>query len=304
VPSGAARCPVCDAPQPGGGAPTPAPIPPLRRSPSPVPAARREEMEQRMSKLRQWALGARSLGVELPQVPAWAEEYIRSGEEFDGWADAVRGIERIAQQRVVQSIDAWQHQVQGRLRRLEAYSVDSRLEREEIEDALHAAKGGDVGRALSTYQRVDRVVALKEKHLDQAREELERLVALLQDMRALDIPVPDDPEELSDELEKELRRGKLAPFKQRLREMHTSALAELERSVPLLVGRLGDLLVKNRSDGLRIDPDAATLARGARAFAQGRAEEAVRTLRRVTVSATAGGVRPSAPADVGGTSAP
>ncbi len=289
IPVGAARCPVCDAPTPTAAAAPKAAGPSGGASPA---HPRREEIEARIARLRQWAEAGRALHLDLPGLPAWADAYVRSGDETEGWLDVLRGIERIAQAKVVAALEGWRQQTQGRLRRLEAYSVDSRLEREEIADALHAAKTGEVARALSVFQRVDRVVTLKERHLDQAREELERLVSLLRDMRALQIPPPDDPDELEPELERELQKGKLALFKQRLRELNAQAVKELDRAIPPLVGRLGDELVRNRTIGLRIDADAFQLARAARAFARGRTEDAVRSLRRVSVAA-AGAGRPA-----------
>ena len=284
VPAGAANCPVCDAPIAAHAPPSPkaAPAVPLSGM------AEREELERHLTKLRQWAIAAQSLQVQVPQLPSWAIEFASSGETPEAWREVLHGVERIAQQRILQALDAWAQQAQSRLRRLEAYSVDSRLEREEIDDALHAARSGDVTRALTAYQQVARVVALKERHLDQAREELEKLVSLLRDMRALDIPSPEEPQELAAELERELRRGRLAPLKQRLRELQAEAQGELKEILPALVERWGDVLVQNRNDGLRVDREAATLARAARALSRGNLEIAVRELRRLV------NLRPSA----------
>ena len=191
----------------------------------------------------------------------------------------LRGVERIAQQRIVQGLEGWARETGNRLRRLEAYSVDSRLEREEIDDALHAARTGELARALGTYHQVARVVALKERHLDQAREELERLVSLLRDMEALDLLAPDDPAELAREIERELRRGRLAPLKQRLRAIQSEAHEQLAAVIPTLVRRWGDLLLRNRAQGHRVEAEAAALARSGRAYARGRLDESLRELR-------------------------
>jgi hypothetical protein len=250
--------------------------------PAPGPSPDREELERHLSKLRQWAHAAQPLGIKVPALPGWAVEYAAAEEESDAWREVLRGVERIAQQRIVQALEGWQQQTQGRLRRLEAYSVDSRLEREEIEDALYSAKTGDVARALATFQQVARVLALKERHLDQAREELEKLISLLRDMEALDIPSPDDPKELAAELERELRRGRLADLKQRLRELHSEAIASLERVLPPLISRYGDQIIRWRAEGLRVDPEAGALARAARSLARGHPETAVRELRRLS----------------------
>ncbi|HEV2316061.1 MAG TPA: hypothetical protein VGV89_00595 [Thermoplasmata archaeon] len=287
----AKTCAVCDTP-----VSAPAVAPQAGASPGSGAPGQREAMDRRLAKLREWAHAAGPLGIRVPELPNWALEFVHSGEDPDRWQEVVRGIERIAQQRIVQSLEKWAQQCEGRLRRLEAYSVDSRLEREEIEDALHAARTGEVARALSTYQQVTRVVALKERHLDQARGELEKLITLLRDMQALDIPVPDDPEELGEELEQELRRGRLADLKQHLREFQGEVHQTLGRALPQLVTRYGDLLVKNRGSGGRVEGDAATLARAARSLASEHYEDSMRELRRLaplkaSVARAAGGAR-------------
>jgi hypothetical protein len=243
------------------------------------PADPASELDRRAARLAQWAESARPLGVNLPELPRWAASFARSGEDASAWAEVLRGIERVAQRRILQALEAWAERTRQRLGRLEAYSVDSRLEREEIDDVLHAARLGEVPRAVSAYLQVDRVVALKERHLDQAREELERLVGLLRDMSTLGLPVPDELEPLEGELERELRRGRLAPLKSRLRELRAGATDTLRREIPAIVGRYGDRLVKERSEGGRIDNQAGELAKAAREFSRGRLEESLRHLR-------------------------
>src|SRR5271170_307536 len=194
--------------------PVVAAAPPFEGRPAPKPVARRtavapanpfaSELVRRLARVAQWVEGAEPLGVQVPKLPAWAEEAARTSWNPEPWAEAVRGIERIAQKRILVGFEEWQKRTRARLTRLEAYAVDSRLERDQIEDTLHAARTGDIAQALSTFQQVDRVVALKERHLDQAREELERVVALLRDMQALGIDPPQDPTSTEDELESEL----------------------------------------------------------------------------------------------------
>ncbi|MCI4363758.1 MAG: hypothetical protein L3K13_05585 [Thermoplasmata archaeon] len=243
------------------------------------PADPASELERRAARLAQWAEVARPLGVNLPELPRWAAGFARTGEDASAWAEVLRGIERVAQRRILLALEGWGERTRQRLARLEAYSVDSRLEREEIDDVLHAARLGEVPRAVASYLQVDRVVALKERHLDQAREELERLVGLLRDMATLGLPVPDELEPLEGELERELRRGRLAPLKSRLRELRASATTTLKRELPGIVGRYGDRLVKERAEGGRIDNQAGELAKAAREFSRGRLEEALRHLR-------------------------
>ncbi len=279
VPEGVESCPACGTPVVPASAPAPAPrshaAAPAASSPEP-PAT---ELGRRVGQLRQWSEAAQALGVTVPQLPAWTEEAMRSGLDADGWADIVRGVERLAQQRLVAALEVWERETRNRLTRLEAYSVDGRLEREQIEDVIHAARAGEVAPALSAFQQVDRVLTLKERHLDQAREELERLVSLLRDMEALGLPTPQDSSELTEDLERELRSGRLAPLKQRLRTLRAEALERLEPGLREYVRQYGELLLRERADGAHVELEAAELARGAREFARGHPEDALRRLR-------------------------
>jgi len=237
------------------------------------------ELGRRLARLRQWSEGTQTLGVTLPRLPAWAEEMARTATNPEPWAEVVRGIERLAQKRIVAAFEEWEKRTKVRLTRLEAYSVDSRLEREQIEDALHSARSGEVAQAFSSFQQVDRVVALKERHLDQAREELERVVALLHDMEALGIEPPQDVTEVADDLESELRAGKLAPLKQQIRAIRLQAVTRLKTGLPQYVSEYGDYLLRERSHGIATELEAFELARGAREFFRGRPEDGVRRLR-------------------------
>jgi hypothetical protein len=283
-----APAPVPDAaPPPAAASGDPASPPPAK--PRARPPARRStvvptnpfatELSRRLNRLAQWGEGAQPLGVELPHLPAWAEEAARTAPDPEPWAEVVRGIERIAQRRIASAFEEWEKRARARLTRLEAYSVDSRLEREQIEEVLHAARTGDIPQALATFQQVDRVVALKEHHLDQAREELERVIALLKDMQALGVEAPQDPNEIADDLESELRAGKLASLKQQIRALRLQAVTRLKAGLPKYISDYGDYLVAERTHGIATELEAVDLARGAREFFHGRPEEGVRRLR-------------------------
>ena len=237
------------------------------------------EFSRRQSRLRQWQDQAEPLGVRVAQLPVWAEAAAQRGSDPDGWLEVVRGVERVAQRSIVAALELWERQTKSRLARLEAYSVDGRLEREQMDDVLHAARTGEISQALTTYQQVDRVVALKERHLDQARDELERLVSLFRDMQALRLDPPVDPGEIADDLERELRSGRLAPLKQQLRALRLQAMGRLKSSLPEYVTRYGEYLVRERTEGVAVEVEAAELARGAKAFVDGHPEEALRRLR-------------------------
>ena len=284
---------VADAPSnPTGVSPPPTDPPPAVPAP-PAPAARpvgrrgatpaanpfAAELTRRLNRIALWSEGAQPLGVELPRLPAWAEEAARNAPNPEPWAEVVRGIERIAQKRIASAFEDWERRTKARLTRLEAYAVDSRLEREQIEETLHAARTGDIPLALSTFQQVDRVVTLKERHLDQARDELERVIALLKDMQALGVEAPQDPGEVADDLESELRAGKLASLKQQIRALRLQAVTRLKAGLPKYIAEYGDYLIDERTHGIATELEATELARGAREFFRGHPEEGLRRLR-------------------------
>jgi len=283
LPDGATECPSC-------GAKVAPPSAAAARPPA-DPAVAGSDLTRRVARLQQWEEAAEALDVTLPSLPAWAEDAARTSGASDAWMEVVRGIERLAQRRIVTALESWEKQARLRLARLEAYSVDGRVERDQIEDVLHAARAGEVTQALQTYHQVDRVVALKERHLDQAREELERLVSLLRDMQALGLPTALDPTTVSEELERELRAGRLAALKQQLRALRLQAVTRLRVGVPEYVTRYGEFLVRERNDGTPVELEAAELARAAREFTKGRPEEALRRLR-ILAQVHGGGIIP------------
>ncbi|MGP8075691.1 MAG: hypothetical protein ACLP8Y_03000 [Thermoplasmata archaeon] len=308
IPPDTLVCPEChtfldDLPLPAPETPAPVAEPPSTRRAPPTRAGRpagpeppnpfSTELTRRLARLNQWAEGVQSLGVQLPRLPAWAEEAARSTSNPEPWAEVVRGIERIAQKRVISAFEEWEKRTKARLTRLEAYSVDSRLERDQIEDALHSARTGDVAQALSSFQQVDRVVTLKEKHLDQAREELERVIALLHDMQGLGIEPPQESTEVADDLESELRAGKLAALKQQIRAIRLQAVTRLKAGLPQYISEYGDYLLGERGHGVATELEAIELARGAREFFRGRPEDGVRRLRALQQSH---GLPPNRPA--------
>ncbi len=322
---GIARCPTCRQPVPpdastcpncGTGLPGAQALPPPAQ---PAPAAVRADrapirnpeaklapdLARRFSKLAQWAEAAQPLGITLPVLPHWAEEAARRSHDAERWSDVLRGIERLAQTKTLAALEDWQRDVRTRITRLEAYTVDSRLERDQIEDTLHAAKTGDISRALAEYQQVDRVISLKERHLDTAREDLEAVIALHRDMVALGFPRAEDPEQLATELEEELRSGRLASLKQQLRALRLQALNDLRQALPDFVGQYGNFLKTEKARGIPVAAEIAELGRGARLFAQGKVEEALHRLRKLLQLHGTGTFRPPrvplAPDDGAGT---
>lgn len=275
-PPAATACPQCGAARPAAAIPSARAAPASDASPT---EKRSTELTRRIHRLKQWDEAGAALGVRLPELPSWAEEVTRHGHGGDAWLEVVRGIERLAQKQVVAALETWEKATRNRLTRLEAYSVDGRLERDQIDDVLHAARHGEITAALQTYQQVDRVVALKERHLDLAREELERLVSMLRDMDALALDSPTHPTEAAEDLEKELRGGRLVALKQQMRALRLQAVGRLKTEVPRYVTEYGNFLVRERGDGVAVELEAAELARAAQAFAKGQPEEALRRLR-------------------------
>ena len=281
------RCPHCGAaldalperPAPSAVRVEPPPTP--RSSPATKELAVAPDLARRFSKLQQWAELVEPLGITLPVLPRWAEEAARRASDHDRWADVLTGVERLAQNQILSALEEWQRDVRTRLTRLEAYAVDSRLERDQMDDALHFAKTGDISRALTAYQQVDRVITLKERHLDTAREDLESVISLLRDMAGVGLRVPSDPNELGQELERELRSGRLASLKQQLRVLRAQAMEEIQRELPGFVSRYGDFLQDERMQGTPVEVEIAELGRGARLFAQGHSEEALHRMRRL-----------------------
>ena len=278
------------------GAPLIPSTPPTRAPPGPPePGSPLAEVTRRIGRLRQWAEAAQSLGASVPIFPVWAADAAREGREPERWLEVIRGVERLAQRKVLVALQEWERQTRIRLGRLEAYAVDGRLERDQIDDLIRSARAGDLGPALTAYHQVDRVVALKERHIDQTREELERIIGLLRDMAALDLEPPDDPDETAEDLERELRAGRLAPLKQQLRALRAHTLERLQREFPRQVQRLGDLLVAERRAGVAIEVEATELARAAREFHRGEIEQALHRLRTLEQLHTFAGPRRPGP---------
>jgi hypothetical protein len=115
-------------------------------------------------------------------------------------------------------------------------------------------------------------------------------------MQALRLEPPVDPAEIADDLERELRSGRLAPLKQQLRALRLQAMSRLKASLPDYVSRYGEYLVRERSEGVAVEVESAELARGAKAFVDGHPEEALRRLR---ILAQIHSVGPAAEANAG-----
>jgi hypothetical protein len=272
MPKGLSECPACG--EAIGAATAPADRTPTDASEN----GSSTEVAERLHLLERWRAAAETFGVELPTVPRWVETRARKAANGE-WIGFLDEVEQGARAKTLEALAGWEKRTLGRLQRLESYSIDGRLEREQVEDAVGAARAGEIARGLGVVQQVDRVIALKERHLEVARQELERLTELVRDIRALKISVPYEPKELAEELESELRGGRLAPLKQQLRALRLDVVRSMKASFPSYVARYGEFLAAERTGGSDVSAPIAELARSAKAYTDGRPEEAVRRLK-------------------------
>ncbi|HLY76508.1 MAG TPA: hypothetical protein VKT21_01325, partial [Thermoplasmata archaeon] len=98
---------------------------------------------------------------------------------------------------------------------------------------------------------------------------------------------------LSQELERELRSGRLASLKQQLRALRAQSLEQIQRELPGFVSRYGDFLQGERLQGTPVETEIAELGRGARLLTQGQEEEAVHRMRRLLQMHGSATFRPS-----------
>jgi hypothetical protein len=274
MPAGLDECPACGrpVPLPGGDAPA-RPATPVRQAERPP-----MDLEERMARLEQWREAGERLGVEISALPSWAAARARR-EPMEGWVEFLEAAEAEAAGKVTARLIAWEQETLGRLRALEEYGIDGRLEREQVEDAVATGRAGEIARAVAIVHQVDRVLTLKERHLALARQELDRLLELLRDLSALSLNGAYDPREVAEELEPELRKGRLAALKQQLRAMRLDIVRQLKTGFPEQVGRLGGALGRAREQGRDVSAPVDELARCARAYVEGRPDEAIRRLR-------------------------
>jgi len=274
VPEGADVCPRCARPLASAGSASPDP------STAPAPPG---DLERSLGQLKQWHDASEALGVAVPTVPRWVEARARR-EPSEGWTDVLRRLEESASGTIASALAGWERTMTGRLDHLEAYHIDVQLERVQIHDALDALGKGEAAPMLASLRQVERLVSLKERHLGQAQEEIGRLVELLGDMRSLGLSPPHDPSRIAEELDSELKNGRLAPLKERLRSLRAEATHLLAERVPAYVTWYGTFLARERANGVAVDREVEELARSARALQRGHAEEGLHRLRALTES--------------------
>lgn len=308
VPAGAASCPMCATPLSPEGTLTSAPAreeaPPTVagdassaqseddrllaehlsrskvsgstvRSRSHQPSA---ALMARMQRLQTWQANAKGLRVLVPTLPGWAEGVAATPAEEERWEEGVRGLERTAYKEISSALDLWQRESGSRLNRLEAYGLPSPTERRSLEEIQRALKAGDLDRALDLYQKVANVVVMKERNLDDAIESVEVVKVLSSDMEVLGIEAPWHDPGIAPRLESELRAGKVAEAHQEASELRKKALDLVSSTLPSRVNEAAERVAQEKGQGQDVGPEAALLAKAARALRQGRSEEALREM--------------------------
>jgi hypothetical protein len=278
VPSSLARCDTCGHERAAAAAGDPAESRTEREA---APAVSLEEVRERIDRLAQCSDAARSIGVMTRRFPEWVTGVVERIGPSRAWLDAIELLEREAVERCAPAFEQMRARLAGRLDRLEAYSIDTRLERGQLEEAEEAWRAGELGRAIWPLPNLERVVIVKERHLEQTRDDLERLLVFLRDLEAIGLRAGPSATELAQQLEPELREGRLAPVRQRVRAERAAATERLRSVLRDFVTTLGDRLAVERTRGLASETDVRDLALGARQVLEGTPEDGARLLRRV-----------------------
>lgn len=280
-PPASERCAACGEVKPAAPGPTvpPEATPAAGAGAGAAPGS--AELLGRLERLGQWSEAALGLGVALPALPSWVTEAVRRTGADPAWGATLDRIERDVRQRIAPAFDQARERLSRRLLRLEAYAIDTRLERTQLEEMARTWRSGDLAGALWTFPQLERVVAVKERHLDQARDDLLTLLGFVRDLEAIGVATGAGAGALAAELEPELRAGRLSSLRQRLRSDRQAAVEAFRAAVPRLVTQLGGRLAAEQERGLATDADVRDLAAGAREALEGQPEDGARMLRRV-----------------------
>jgi hypothetical protein len=294
----ATSCPVCSILETVPGAPSEA-----ARAAAAAKTAANDAADvrwrARIDRLRIWSEAGPTLGVTVPEFPAWAEEFARDRSDRARWEAALTEIEAEARKQILASVETRLHDIEARIEKLQAYAVESRLESEGARDALAALARGDPEELIGAYRQLDRVVSLKERHIEQARADLTEVSTLLSEIRSLELGDVPDPSEIEAQFDEELRKGKLVPLKQWLRRVRSEADAAAQAVGPDRVREVGRSLGAARSRGEDVADEVSALARAARSFANGQTEVGVHALNRIALAHQANGSDASTPTPTG-----
>jgi hypothetical protein len=233
-------------------------------------------LDEHFQRLQSWQEGARRLGVEIPLLPGWAREAASNAQEEDKWEETLRGLERVAHVDITRALEAWQKETASRITRLEAYGIPSPNEKKQLTEVGRTSRAGDLTRALELYQKVDKVVTLKERALDEVRDAVEAFGALVADLQAVGLPLPTEDTAIVATLEKQLRQGKVGEVRTLVTELREKAQETLTKGLPALVNEAAERTAGEKAQGKDVSQDVGVLARSARALRRGKMEEALR----------------------------
>lgn len=270
MPPTAERCPSCDHALGEDG---------TGRAPA-TPAEQAAGASAALERIHAWQTAARSAHFPLPAVPAWLEQRLLTGGG-EIWPQLLDEVEERVRQRIIEEVANREKRTLARIAALADYAIDGRAERAQIEDALALGRSGEILKAIEECHQVERVVALKERHLAQARGDLDRTVAVLHDIGSLGLPMPPGAVLLAEELEGDLKAGRFAQLREKIRGLRAKLESVTRPAVPELIRRYGERVEERRGLGRPTEHEAAELARGAHALYEGRLDEALRRLARV-----------------------
>jgi len=245
------------------------------RGPTPQLSPHLQELFERLDR---WREGALRLGVQIPVLPPWARRAAASDGDEDRWEDILQKVERQARTDLTRALEAWQRETAARLTRLEAYEIPSPNERKLLVQVSRWVRSGDLTQALELYPRVDHIVSLKERALDEAREGLEALGVLLADMRTLGLSI--DAADLGrlERMEIDLRHGKVGETKASVADIRERILRTLPAELRRMAENLGELVAQEKLQRREVGPKVQLLVRALLALREQRFEEALRHL--------------------------
>ncbi|MCI4349240.1 MAG: zinc ribbon domain-containing protein [Thermoplasmata archaeon] len=269
VPDGAETCPACGRPV----------LLPSRTTSASVGEGTSDgpTAQARLARLTAGRAVATEFELRLPRIPEWVATLVEQGAPEAG--ALVEEAEAATREKLGEAFQLWATETEPRVARLADYGIEVASERDQIATALQSAFAGDTARAAESRRAVDRVLATKERHLQDAAEGIETTVRLLDNLRALGLRVSRDPSSLRARLEGELKQGHLAPLKQELRAARSEVTRTLKAELPGWIASYGRKLVERGTTGADVGGEASALAAAARAYSEGHPDEALRQLR-------------------------
>lgn len=235
-------------------------------------------LQAQMDRLNSWQQKAAALRVIVPTLPKWVGGSAMSPADEERWEQGVQGLVRAAYKEIAQALETWQREEASRLNRLEAYGMPSPTERRSLEELGRTLKAADLDRSLELFEKVNTVVVMKERNLNDALDSVEALKLLSTDLEAVKLEAPWKDATVPAKLESEVRSGKVAEALQEANRLRKEAATLLSKALPSRVNEEADRIAAEKTQGADVKNEAALLARAAHALRQGRAEDALRDL--------------------------